>query len=72
MDAYGFMIAGFFITMGTVGDRIGRRTLLMIGATAFAIASVFAAYSTSATMLIAARAAPGTADQKKTIAGSCP
>lgn len=59
MDAYGFMIAGFLITMGTLGDRIGRRKLLMIGATAFAIASVFAAFSTSAVMLIAARAALG-------------
>ncbi|TAJ84577.1 MFS transporter [Reyranella sp.] len=59
MDAYGFMIAGFLITMGTLGDRIGRRKLLMIGATAFAIASVIAAFSTSAVTLIAARAALG-------------
>jgi len=59
MDAYGFMIAGFLITMGTLGDRIGRRKLLMIGATAFAIASVFAAFSASAVMLIAARAMLG-------------
>ena len=61
MDAYGFMIAGFLITMGTLGDRIGRRKLLMIGATAFAVASVVAAFSTSTTMLIAARAALGIA-----------
>ena len=61
MDAYGFMIAGFLITMGTLGDRIGRRRLLMIGAAAFGIASVLAAYSTSAAMLIAARAALGMA-----------
>ncbi|QIG48985.1 MFS transporter [Nordella sp. HKS 07] len=61
MDAYGFMIAGFLITMGTLGDRIGRRKLLMIGATAFAAASVFAAFSTSAVLLIAARAALGVA-----------
>lgn len=59
MDAYGFMIAGFLMTMGTLGDRIGRRRLLMIGATAFAAASVFAAFSTSPVMLIAARAALG-------------
>ena len=59
MDAYGFMIAGFLITMGTLGDRIGRRRLLMIGATTFAIASAFAAFSTSAVMLIAARATLG-------------
>ncbi|WP_142846068.1 MFS transporter [Telmatospirillum sp. J64-1] len=61
MDAYGFMIAGFLITMGTLGDRIGRRRLLMIGATAFAVASVIAAFSQSAIMLIAARTALGVA-----------
>jgi MFS transporter, DHA2 family, multidrug resistance protein len=61
MDAYGFMIAGFLITMGTLGDRIGRRRLLMIGAAAFGCASVLAAFSTSASMLVAARAALGVA-----------
>ncbi|NVE00695.1 MFS transporter [Massilia sp. BJB1822] len=61
MDAYGFLIAGFLITMGTLGDRIGRRKLLLIGAVAFAAASVLAAFSTSANMLIAARAALGVA-----------
>ncbi len=61
VDAYGFMIAGFLITMGTLGDRIGRRKLLMVGAAAFGIASVLAAYSTSASTLIAARAALGVA-----------
>ncbi|MGH8428776.1 MAG: MFS transporter, partial [Solimonas sp.] len=53
MDAYGFMIAGFLITMGTLGDRIGRRKLLLVGAAAFGVASVLAAYSTSAAVLIA-------------------
>ncbi|WP_339650285.1 MFS transporter [Halopseudomonas pelagia] len=61
MDAYGFMIAGFLITMGTLGDRIGRRRLLMIGAAAFAGASVLAAYAPSAELLIAARALLGVA-----------
>ncbi len=61
MDAYGFMIAGFLITMGTLGDRIGRRRLLMIGAAAFGITSVIAAFSTSVMMLIIARAALGVA-----------
>ncbi len=61
MDAYGFFIAGFLITMGTLGDRIGRRKMLLIGAVAFAMASVVAAFSTSATMLIVARAALGVA-----------
>lgn len=61
MDAYGFMIAGFLITMGTLGDRIGRRRLLMIGATAFGVISLFAAYAPTATTLIAARALLGIA-----------
>jgi DHA2 family multidrug resistance protein-like MFS transporter len=54
-DSYGFMTAGFVITMGTLGDRIGRRRLLLIGAAGFGAASVLAAFSTGATMLIAAR-----------------
>lgn len=61
VDAYGFMIAGLLITMGTLGDRIGRRKLLMVGAAAFGVASVMAAFSASAPMLIAARAALGVA-----------
>jgi DHA2 family multidrug resistance protein-like MFS transporter len=61
MDIYSFMIAGFLITMGTLGDRIGRRKLLLIGAAAFGAASVASAYSTNAEMLIAARAALGIA-----------
>ena len=60
-DIYGFMIAGSLITMGTLGDRIGRRRLLLIGAAAFGFASVLAAFSTSAEMLIAARALLGVA-----------
>jgi MFS transporter, DHA2 family, multidrug resistance protein len=47
LDIYGFMVAGFLITMGTVGDRIGRRRLLLVGAAAFGLASVLAAWSTS-------------------------
>jgi DHA2 family multidrug resistance protein-like MFS transporter len=47
--------------MGTVGDRIGRRRLLLVGAAAFGVASVLAAFSTSAEMLIAARALLGVA-----------
>lgn len=60
-DIYGFLVAGFLITMGTLGDRIGRRRVLLIGAAAFGIASVVAAFSTSAEMLIAARAVLGIA-----------
>ncbi|MFD3594471.1 MFS transporter [Nocardia sp. NPDC058640] len=61
LDIYGFLVAGFLITMGTLGDRIGRRKLLMIGALAFGVASVIAAYSTSANMLIGTRALLGIA-----------
>jgi DHA2 family multidrug resistance protein-like MFS transporter len=61
MDIYGFMIAGFLITMGTLGDRMGRRRLLLMGAFAFGVASVLAATSTTAEMLIAARAVLGVA-----------
>ncbi len=61
VDIYGFLVAGSLITMGTLGDRIGRRKLLMIGAGAFGAASVLAAFSTTAAMLIAARALLGVA-----------
>ncbi|MEU0761769.1 MFS transporter [Streptomyces microflavus] len=59
MDIYGFMIAGFLITMGTLGDRVGRRKLLMIGAACVGLTSLLAAYSTSAETLIATRALLG-------------
>jgi DHA2 family multidrug resistance protein-like MFS transporter len=61
LDVYGFLLSGFMITMGTLGDRIGRRRLLLIGATGFGLASIAAAYSTSPEMLIAARAVLGIA-----------
>ncbi|MFE0148974.1 MFS transporter [Nonomuraea sp. NPDC059007] len=61
MDVYVFMSAGFLVTMGALGDRIGRRRLLVAGAAAFGVASILAAYSTSAEQLIAARALLGIA-----------
>ena len=61
VDIYGFMAAGSLVTMGTLGDRIGRRRLLLIGAAAFGATSLLAAWSTSAAMLIAARALLGVA-----------
>ncbi|GAA3772568.1 MFS transporter [Streptomyces chiangmaiensis] len=61
VDIYGFMVAGFLATMGTLGDRIGRRRLLLIGAAAFAAASVLAACSSGVGMLIASRALLGVA-----------
>ena len=61
MDIYGFLLAGCLLTMGTLGDRVGRRRLLLIGAAAFGAASVTAAFSTSPEMLIATRALLGVA-----------
>src|SRR5262245_29626387 len=61
VDIYGFMVAGFLITMGTLGDRIGRRKLLLIGAAAFGAASVLAAFAATPEMLIASRAILGVA-----------
>jgi len=61
LDIYSFLIAGSLITMGTLGDRIGRRKLLLIGAAAFGVTSVVAAFSRSAEMLIASRALLGVA-----------
>ncbi|WP_144793364.1 MFS transporter [Kocuria palustris] len=57
VDIYPLILAGLLIPMGTVGDRIGRRRLLMIGAVGFALASVAGGLSTSPEMLIAARVA---------------
>lgn len=58
-DIFGFFEAGFLITMGTLGDRIGRRRLLLAGSVAFTLASILTAFSASAGMLIAARALLG-------------
>jgi MFS transporter, DHA2 family, multidrug resistance protein len=61
LDIYGFLLAGSLITMGSLGDRIGRRRLLMVGAAAFGVASLLAAISTSAERLILSRALLGIA-----------
>ncbi|MEE3851449.1 MFS transporter [Gordonia sp. LSe1-13] len=61
VHVYGFVIAGFLVTMGRLGDRIGPRRLLLIGSSAFGIASLTAAFAPTATMLIASRAVLGVA-----------
>jgi DHA2 family multidrug resistance protein-like MFS transporter len=61
IDIYGFLVAGSLITMGTLGDRIGRRRLLLIGAALFGAVSLLAAFSVSAEMLIVSRALLGIA-----------
>jgi len=58
-DIYGFVLAGLLITMGSLGDRIGRRRLLLFGAIGFGLASVAAAYAQNPEQLIAARALLG-------------
>src|SRR5919108_3220349 len=60
-DAYGFLVAGSLIVMGALGDRVGRRRLILAGGAAFAGASALAALATSPELLIAARALQGIA-----------
>ena len=60
-DIYGFVIAGSLLTMGAVSDRVGPRRLLMVGAAAFAAASLLAAFASTPEQLIAARAILGLA-----------
>jgi DHA2 family multidrug resistance protein-like MFS transporter len=59
IDAYPLVLAGLLVTMGTLGDRFGRRGMLLIGATGFGIVSALAALAPTATLLIAARALMG-------------
>lgn len=61
LDIYGFLLSGFMVTMGSWGDRIGHRKVLLWGAAAFGLASVACAFSTTSLMLIVARAALGIA-----------
>ncbi|MER7072359.1 MFS transporter [Terrabacter sp. NPDC000476] len=61
LDIYSFVLAGLLVTMGAVGDRIGRRRLLLVGAVAFGVASAAAAYATSPGELIVCRAVLGVA-----------
>ncbi|MFE5591894.1 MFS transporter [Streptomyces sp. NPDC056549] len=64
LDMYGFVLAGLLVTMGALGDRVGRRRLLLSGAALFGAASVAAAYAHSPGALIGARALLG-------VAGAC-
>ncbi|MFJ2541955.1 MFS transporter [Microbacterium sp. NPDC087589] len=59
IDVYPLVLAGLLVTMGTLGDRFGRRRMLLIGATGFAAVSVVAAFAPTAGLLIAARALLG-------------
>lgn len=59
VDIYPLMLAGLLVTMGTLGDRVGRRKLLLLGATGFGVVSIYAAFAADASHLIAARALLG-------------
>ncbi|BCY13265.1 MFS transporter [Actinoplanes sp. L3-i22] len=61
VDIYAFVLAGLLLTMGTLGDKIGRRRLLLAGALFFGVGSLIASYADSAEAFIAARAAMGIA-----------
>jgi EmrB/QacA subfamily drug resistance transporter len=59
VDSYMLVFAGLLLTMGSLGDRFGRRRALFAGLVLFGASSALAAASTSAEMLIAARASMG-------------
>lgn len=60
-DVYSFVIAGLLVSMGSLGDRIGRKRILLGGATAFGAISVLNAYATTPELMILARALLGVA-----------
>ncbi|MEU9291196.1 MFS transporter [Streptomyces sp. NPDC048275] len=60
-DVYSFVIAGLLVSMGSLGDRIGRKKLLLVGATAFGLISVLNAYAKTPELMILARALLGVA-----------
>src|SRR5690349_8250240 len=61
VDVYGFVLAGALVTLGPLGDRFGRRRVLLAGATGFVVASIAAALARTVPMLIASRAVMGLA-----------
>ncbi|WP_285137106.1 MFS transporter [Microbacterium sp. lyk4-40-TSB-66] len=59
IDVYPLVLAGLLVTMGTLGDRFGRKRMLLIGATGFAAVSALSAFAPTAVLLIAGRALMG-------------
>ena len=55
VDVYPLILAALLIPMGSLGDRMGRRKMLMIGSTGFGLVSLFAAFAPTAEWLLAAR-----------------
>jgi DHA2 family multidrug resistance protein-like MFS transporter len=58
-DIYSFVLAGLLVTVGSLGDRIGHKKLLLCSASAFALVSLATAYAPTTGLLIAARALLG-------------
>jgi EmrB/QacA subfamily drug resistance transporter len=56
VDAYILVFAALLLTMGSIGDRIGRKRILQAGLVLFGVGSLWAALATTTEMLIAARA----------------
>ncbi|OLT10809.1 MFS transporter [Kocuria sp. CNJ-770] len=59
VDAYPLVLAGLLVPMGSLGDRVGRRRLLLVGSTGFAVVSALAAFAPTGGALVAARALLG-------------
>ena len=59
LDIYGFVMAGFLVAMGVLGDRIGKRLLMIVGAVGFGAFSIIAALTTDPALMIAWRALLG-------------
>src|SRR6202046_3078213 len=59
INSYTLVFAGLLFTFGVIGDRIGRKRMLMIGMAMFGLASLLCSYAQSPDQLIWARAAMG-------------
>lgn len=59
VDAYPLVCASLLILFGTLGDRIGRRRVLLVGYVVFGLASALAVFATGPLSLIIARALLG-------------
>jgi len=61
INSYTLVFAGLLFTFGVVGDRVGRKRMLMIGLASFGLFSLITAYSHTPDQLVWARAAMGLA-----------
>jgi EmrB/QacA subfamily drug resistance transporter len=59
INSYTLVFAGLLFTFGVLGDRLGRKRVLIAGLVLFGLGSLFSAYSHSPDVLIAARAVMG-------------